>query len=196
MRRNLLAITLAAVFSLVAISAASAAPPETADVWDQGGTDVYAPNGAQLVRQANGIAVQITMPTPEPGNYLYPAGIEPGHPEVFTLWAFVFNHPENCNANGCGGDDMSNPDVGFGAYNAGGHVNAGGQLTLSGRIGVGDVADGPPGSAVSDLSDPMGAEVHLAVTSHGGLDPSTLPNEFHIPTGNGGCGCWWVAVFG
>jgi hypothetical protein len=162
---------------------------------EQDGLAVRAPDGAQLVRQADGIAVSLKMPTPEPGTYVYPAGTEPGHPEVFTLWAFLFNHPENCSDGMCGPDDMSDPDVGFGAYNAAGHVNAGATLNLSGRIGVGDPAGGPPGSAVTDLSNPMGVEVHLAVTSHGGLDPSTLPGEFRIPTGNGGCGCWWVAIF-
>lgn len=195
MRRGLLAITLAAGLLLAADSTVSAAQPERADVWDQGGADVYEHDGAMLVRQTNGIRVSVTMPTPEPDAYRYPLGTEPGHPEVFTLWAFVFNHPENCSDDVCGPDDMSNLAVGFGAYNPGGHVNAGTTLNLSGRVGVGDPAGGPPGSAITNLSDPMGAEVHLAVTSHGALDPSTLPTEFRIPTGNGGCNCWWLAIF-
>ncbi len=176
-------------------SPAAAAQPERADVWEQGELGVRAPDGARLVRQPDGIAVSISMPTPEAGTYLYPDGTEPGHPEVFTLWAFAFNHPENCSDGECGADDTGDPAVGFGAYNVAGHVNSGSVLNLSGRVGVGDPAGGPPGSAVTDLSDPAGAEVHLAVTSHGGLDPSKLPNEFRIPTGNGGCGCWWVAIF-
>ncbi len=135
------------------------------------------------------------MPTPERGTSLYPDGTEPGHPEVFTLWAFVFNHPDQCSGGACGPDDLSDPAVGFGVYHPGGHVNAGSTLHLSGRVGVGEPADGPPGSAVTDLSDPMGAEVHLAITAHGDLDPASLPTEFHVPTGNGGCGCWWVAIF-
>ena len=36
---------------------------------------------------------------------------------------------------------------------------------------------------------------HLAVTSHGRLDPATLPGEFRRPTVSGACGCWWVAIF-
>jgi hypothetical protein len=198
MRRVLLAITISAGLLSVGHFSASAAGPERADVWEQDGLTVRAPDGARLVRQANGIAVSVTMPAPEPGAYVYPTnppGIEPGHPEVFTLWAFVFNNPQNCSGGVCGGDDMSDPAVGFGAYNPGGHVNAGATLNLSGRIGVGDPAGGPLGSAVTDLSNPTGAEVHLAVTSHGGLDPSTLPDEFRTPTGNGGCGCWWLAFF-
>ena len=158
MRRAGLSFVLAASLLLAGHIPASAVQPETADVLDQGGGAVYAPEGARLVRQANGIAVSVKMPTPEPGSYLYPAGTEPGHPEVFTLWMFVFNRPEHC-SDPCGPDDMTNPDVEFGVYN------------------------------------PAGAEVHLAVTSHGGLDPATLPNEFRIPTGSGACGCWWVAIF-
>jgi len=194
MRRARLILALATSLLLAMHIPASAAQPERADVMDQGGEAVYAPDGAQLVRQAIGIAVSVRMPTPEPGSYLYPDGTEPGHPEVFTLWMFVFNHPEHC-TDPCGPDDMTNPDVEFGVYNPAGHVAADGTLTLTGRIGVGDTAGAPPGITPHDLSNPAGAEVHLAVTSHGGLDPTTLPNEFHIPTGSGACGCWWIALF-
>jgi hypothetical protein len=194
MRRTRLGLALAAFLLLAGAVPATAGEPETTDVLDQGGAAVYAPEGAHMVRQADGIAMSFQMPTPEPGSYLYPAGTEPGHPEVFTLWMFVFNHPEYC-TDGCGPDDMTNPDVEFGVYNPAGHANAGGTLTLAGRVGVGDPAGAPPGITPHDLSNPAGAEVHLAVTSHGGLDPATLPTEFHIPTGSGTCGCWWLALF-
>ena len=104
---------LASTLLLAGSLSATAAGPERADVWDQGGATVYAPDGARLVRQANGIAVSVKMPTPESGEYLYPDGTEPGHPEVFTLWMFVFNYPEHC-AGPCGPDDMTNPAVEFG----------------------------------------------------------------------------------
>jgi hypothetical protein len=194
MLRARLSLVLATCLLLVGHIPASAAQPETADVLDQGEGAVYAAEGAQLVRQANGIAVSVKMPTPEPGSYLYPESTTQGHPEVFTLWMFVFNHPEHC-TDPCGPDDMTNPDVEFGVYNPAGHVNAGGTLNLSGRVGVGDTAGAPPGITPHDLSNPAGAQVHLAVTSHGGLDPATLPNEFRIPTGSGACGCWWIARF-
>lgn len=196
MRRSILSLVLAMSVLLAGSIPAGAAQRETADVLNQGGQGVYAEAGAQLVRQPNGIAVSVKMPTPESGSYLYPSGTEPGHPEVFTLWMFVFNHPEHCaTAYQCGPGDMNNPAVEFGVYNPAGHVAADGTLTLAGRVGVGDIAQAPPGITAHDLSNPAGAEVHLAVTSHGGLDPSTLPGEFRIPTGSGGCGCWWVALF-
>ena len=175
-------------------SPATAGEAETADVHAQGGTSVVAADGARLIRQPKGLHVSMTMPAPAPGTYIYPAGTSPGSPEVFTLWMFVFNNPENC-TDPCGPDDTTNPDVEFGVYNPAGHVNAGSGLTLSGRAGVGEPAQAPPGVDPFPLSNPAGAEIHLAVTSHGGLDPATLPNEFRIPTGSPMCGCWWTATF-
>ncbi len=188
-----------ALFAIVALlgtttTSASAGGAETADVAHQGGNSVYAPDGARLVRQTNGISIAVSMPTPEPGDYTYPEGATAGHPEVFTLWVFVFNHPENC-TDPCDSDDTTNPDVEFGVYNAAGHASGGGNLTLAGRVGVGDEARAPQGITPHPLSNPAGAEVHLAVTSHGGLDPATLPGEFRNPTGSPLCGCWWVAIF-
>jgi len=196
MLRTRLSIVLVAFLLLAGWAPANAAPPERADVVDQGGGGVYAANGAKLVRQANGIAASVSMPTPEPGTYGYPVGTEPGHPEVFTLWMFVFNHPEHCATPfECGPSDFNNENVKFGVYNPAGHVTGGGKLTLSGRVGVGDEPEPPPPGVDQDfpLSNPAGAEIHLAVTSHGALDPATLPEEFRIPTGPPDR--WWVALF-
>ncbi|MGI9608584.1 MAG: hypothetical protein ACR2P0_20815 [Acidimicrobiales bacterium] len=194
MRRARLVFALFVAVVLAVPSMASAAAPETADVMDQNGIDVFAADGASLVRQPNGARISVRIPAPVPGQYVYPMGVTPGSPEVFTLWAFVFNHPEHCSFP-CGGDDTNNPDVEFGVYNVTGHVNAGQWLTMSGRFGVGDPAGAPPGVTPHPLSNPGGAEFHVAITSHGELDPATLPGEFSIPTGNPGCGCWWVAIF-
>ena len=163
---------------------------EYRDVMAQGGGSVYAENGSRLVRQSRGFQAGMTVPTPEPGTYVYPAGIEPGDPEVFTLWAFVFNNPENCTAP-CNGDDLGTATgADGGAYNLGGHVASGRSLTIAGRIATGETPFlGAP------LARPGHAEIHLALTSHGGMDPATFPNEFRIPTGNGLCGCWWVSIF-
>lgn len=167
-----------------------AGEPERADVMNQGGVGVYAEDGATLVRQANGLRMGMTVPTPAPGTYVYPDGATPGHPEVFTLWAFVFNFPHNCTVP-CNGDDLGTATgANGGVYNVGGHVGAGGFFTISGRIGVGEAA-----LAFAPLTSPETAEVHLALTSHGALDPATLPGEFRSPTGSPACGCWWVAIF-
>ena len=132
----------------------------------------------------------MTLPTPEPGTYVYPAGTAQGTLEVFTLWAFVFNYPENCTFP-CNGDDLGNATGAVGGvYNVGGHPGQGAQLTIAGRIGVGE-----PALAFSALESPETAEVHLALAPHGGLDPQTLPGEFRGPKGSPVCGCWWVSIF-
>lgn len=170
-------------------------PLETADVMNQGGMGVYAPDGARVVRQKDGLRVSVRVPTPEPGTYVYPAGIEAGHPEVFTLWAFIFNHPELC-VGPCDGDDIGAGAAAKGSvYGVAGHVASGGWIQLTGRVGIGEPAGAPPGIEPTPLVNPQGAVIHLAMTSHGALDPATLPEEFRIPTGSPACGCWWTADF-
>jgi hypothetical protein len=173
--------------------AANSGGPEYADVSNQGGAGVYAPNGALLVRQPSGLQAKLSMPTPAPGTYSYPAGVSPGNPEVFTLWMFVFNYPDLCSGP-CDADDLGvdKPARG-GAYNGGGHTAAGDSLTIAGRIGVGETPFAHPVITMAPLEAPGTAEVHLAITAHGGLDPSRLPDEFRLPTGNPAF--WWVAMF-
>lgn len=164
--------------------------PEHADVMNQGGAGVYAGNGAKLIRQPNGLRMSLKMPLPAPGTYVYAPGTQPGHPEVFTLWAFVFNHPENC-SDPCSGDDLGTATgANGGAYNVGGVIAAGNTINVAGRIGVGEAP-----FAFESLELPETAEVHLALAPHGAMDPSTLPNELRVPVGSPACGCWWVAIF-
>ena len=167
--------------------------PEYANVSNQGGGGVYAVNGASLVRQPDGLQARLSMPTPAPGSYIYSDGTTPGHPEVFTLWIFVFNNPDLC-SDPCSSDDLGvdKPARG-GAYNGGGHAVSGNRLTIAGRIGVGETPFDHPIITMAPLESPGTAEVHLAIAPHGGLDPSKLPNEFRIPTGTPAH--WWVAIF-
>jgi hypothetical protein len=168
--------------------ASSTAGPEHADVSNQGGGGVYAPGGATLVRQPGGLRASMSVPTPQPGTYNYPAGRTAGHPEVFTLWAFVFNYPDLC-SNPCNADDLGpNTPAKGGVYNVGGHFASGQHLTVAGRIGVGET---PFGGAA--LESPETAEVHLALAPHGAVDPSALPGEFRSPTGP--MAFWWIAMF-
>ncbi len=123
-----------------------------------------------------------------PGNAFQPNGAVPGHPEAFSFWAFVFNHPELCS----GPCDMN--DLGItaaaqgGVYNVGGHVEGGGRLVLSGHISVGST----PFAGVA-LSEPRTAFVHLAIAPHGQLDPALLPDQITKPIG--GPTLWWGALF-
>ncbi|SRR6266542_100327 len=169
-------------------AAISTAGPEYADISNQGGTGVYAEDGAMLVRQLDGLQARISMPRPQPGTYNYPAGKTAGDPEVFTLWAFVFNYPDLCSAP-CNADDLGTGTAAKGGvYNIGGDAGSGNSLTIAGRIGVGETP-----FAGAALEAPATAEVHLAVAPHGDLDPSTLPTEFRTPTGP--IAFWWLAIF-
>lgn len=153
---------------------------ETTDVFGQG-TDgpVVAEDGATIRRTSNGISIQLKMPTPEPGTYDYPTKGEafsgPGHPEVFTLWGFVFNDPE--------ADDWD------GAFAVAGHVVGGSTLTLSGNISL----NSEPFLG-ENLENPRDAKVHLAVAPHGALDPDLLPEALKTPTAPGP-DIWWLALF-
>lgn len=203
-------ITVMAVAALVAATAttASANPWETEDIFGQGlSGDTVAVNGAKINRGATGITASVTMPTPEPGTYNYPSGPtasgEQGHPEAFSLWVFVFFNPEACagGSGNCGPADLRmKEDVVAGAFNAGGHLTASPNLTMSGRVTANSPSFGNDlGNAETiaqalalgyDISD---AEVHIAVAPHGALAPDLLPAQIKTPAG--GPAEWWLAIF-
>lgn len=150
------------------------------DVFGQGHDGpVIAENGATLKRTPNGISMKLTMPAPEPGEYQYPtSGVAfsgPGHPEVFTLWGFIFNDPS--------AEDWD------GAFAVAGHATGGPHLTLSGHISLNTEP-----FLGEKLTNPKEAKVHLAVAPHGGLDPNLMPEALQTPTGPGP-DIWWIALF-
>lgn len=203
-RRRVVVLALAMGVALAFSSAGPAfakVTKQTASVMNQDGVGYYAEDAAHLTRKTNGISIRVSIPVPQPNTYTYPAEGVPtpsASPEVFTGWAFVFNYPDEC-ANGpgeCSGPDLFNPAVGAGVYNFAGHpTGAGGKLVLNGSIKVGQPAGGPPGSTMAPLSNPGGAEVHMAIAPHGLIDPSNMPAQARTPVGNPACACWWVAVF-
>lgn len=169
-----------------------------ADVFGQGPLGpVIAMDGARLVRTGNKLIISVRIPTPEPGSYNYPSGnawnndAYPGNPEAFSLWAFVFNDPESCTGGGegvCTPADARNGTPGAGAFNVAGHLVAGPVLQLNGNV---TLESAPFGGA--PLTDPLTAEVHLAIAPHGALQPETLPNQIQTPIGDPGY--WWIAFF-
>lgn len=167
-------------FGMTGSAAARRVTTQTEDVFGQG-TDgeVVAEDGATLRRTKNGISMSLSMPTPEPRTYDYPEGegaySGPGHPEAFTLWAFVFN-------------DL--PAKSWdGAFFVAGHVVGGPTLNLSGRVSTNTEP-----FAGDRLDNSEGAEVHLAVAPHGGLDPALMPEQIQTPTGPGP-DIWWISLF-
>lgn len=167
---------------------------QTADVFGQGPEGpVVSEHGATIRRSPDGISMKLSMPTPEPDTYTYPeegvAFSGPGHPEAFTLWGFVFNNPEACSPPGCDGSDVGDTDAEGGAFFVAGHLVGGPRLTLSGYVSE---RTEPFGGF--PLTNPAGAEVHLAVAPHGGLEPDLLPEAIRTPTGPGP-DIWWLALF-
>jgi len=174
---------------------AQGAAKSTRDVIGQGEAGpVVSEDGATLIRTNNGVTASLQMPTPVPGSYVYPPGnafqpqVYMGSPEVFTGWIFIFNHPEECSDGVCDSNDLGETPAMGGAYNFGGHAVGGPNLMISGHISVGEETFlGAP------LSNPGGAEIHLAIAPHGSLQPDLLPTQINFPIG--GPPHWWIAVF-
>lgn len=129
----------------------------TADVfwwWGEGPV-----GSSQLIRSHGGITA--TLQT---------AGLPAGH--AMTLWIMFFDNPAACSTSPCTLADAGNPDAGFDFHYGGGNIVNGSQTTISGHIRVGDTRAsgwaevGGPGTPVA-LSNPMGADVILAIHSHG-----------------------------
>src|SRR5204863_7167617 len=136
----------------------------------------------------------LPLPAPEPGSYDCPVGATgsgvAGHPEAFSLWVFIFFNPEACAAATCGPADlMNNPNVIAGAFNAGGHIEGGSNLTLAGSVNPSRASFGGPNAETIGEALAMGynladADIHLAVAPHGALAPALLPEQISTPVGN------------
>ena len=113
-----------------------------------------------------------------------PANLVPGH--VHTLWAIVFNRPEECSDGVCGEDDIFNEDgtlnvpqvlaVGIAIANGSGNIaKADGTLEFGARIPMGaDLAQlghqvlfGDGFGPIVLTASPHDAEVHFIVQTHG-----------------------------
>lgn len=217
-------LALVAGVAAIPVVAAEAKPQFASGVENQPtrpevtGVELLQPENGTIRRYEDRVELEIRMPTPLPGSYNYPEDVPPlrqASPEVFTAWAFVFNHPEQCTAEGppqCGPDDFTDAARG-GVYNLAGHITSvdheggafvlnresDGDMVIRGTIHVGDAPrrDLPPSADTPrfGLENPLGAEVHVAIAPHGQLVPETLPGELFEPDGSPGCTCWWVAFF-
>jgi hypothetical protein len=187
--------------ALVSGQAMADVTQERADVVGQGmAGPVVASNGAKLIRSDSGLTADIRIPTPQPGSYAYPTGnafnpdAEPGHPEVYSLWVFVFNHPEDCQSllgfpTTCDLADFQAGRGAPGAFNAGGHVVGGApHLQLSGHVSL----NSEPFAGLR-LTEPRTAEVHFAIAPHGALSPEHMPSQIQTPIGS--VDFWWLAFF-
>ncbi len=175
---------------------------QRADVMEQGGGDAYTRRGAHLRRTDHSLEVSWNVRTPRPESYTYPKPdmvppgaslhppIEPGHPEVFTLWLFVFDNPEECSDGVCDGNDVGDTTAARGSvYQLDGEIAYEHRLRMDGKIRLGQAAANGLG-----LANPEGADVHVAMAPHGtALDGADLIRQLNSPVGNPTL--WWAAVF-
>ncbi|NNE94891.1 MAG: hypothetical protein HKN24_02580 [Acidimicrobiales bacterium] len=205
-RRVATMLTIAVACATIAAGVAQAAGNSRvihrrADVMVQGGGDVYQSRGAYLQRMDHSLEVWWSVKTPESGSYVYPTPdmvppgapphppLEPGDDEVFTLWLFVFDNPELCSDGVCDGDDVGNVGVGGSVYQVDGEIAYRTRLRMSGKVRLGQAAANGPG-----LSNPLGAEVHVAMAPHGAArDGADLIRQLNSPVGNPTL--WWAALF-
>ncbi len=123
--------------------------------------------------------------------------------EVYTLWWVAFNNPENCSDGVCNEDDIfviqdgalvkaedgnfelnleQIETVGVSIQHAAGGYAVDDSFNTSASLGIGDV----PGIVVGPgLLDPMGAEIHLVVRTHGEMVEEAFADQ--ISTFGGGC---------
>lgn len=146
---------------------------QRADVLEQGFEGVYQRNGVKIVRTDHSIEVDWKVPTPEPGSYEYPTGdmvppgapphpdVVAGYPEVYTLWLFVFDHPELC-SDMCNSDDFGDTPARGSVYQLDGEIARRHVLRMEGKVRLGQSALNGLG-----LSNPLGAEIHVAMAPHG-----------------------------
>jgi hypothetical protein len=164
-RPVLLALAIVAVFLAVRAEPAHAQPGARSEapvfwIWDA--TSVT--GESRLIRTPSGLSA-----------VFHTSSLQPGH--AMTLWFIVFNNPSACTSTPCSFADTFNPDTGFDFLAGGGHVTGngarttvGGHLPVFDNTGSGNLeynalfgTDFPaPG-----LTSPFGAEVHLAIHSHG-----------------------------
>lgn len=119
----------------------------------------------KLVRTKNGLTAQVKT-----------TGLTAGH--AVTLWIMFFDNPEACAGPVCNPEvDIGAPGVNFDFHYAGGHIVNDSTTTLTGHLRVGELSTsgwaelvaigGAPPFFVAPLTNPTGAQVILAVHSHG-----------------------------
>jgi hypothetical protein len=203
-RKRILISLVAGTSLALSASVVSAGTVETANLVGQGPTgSIVAAEGASIMRTSSSVIAKVVMDTPEAGSYTLGAGATGsqihGSPAAFSLWVFVFFNPEECAAAVCGpGDLINNPAVVAGAFNAGGHIEGGPNLTLAGSVNASRVTFGGPNAETIGQALAMGysladADIHLAVAPHGQLTPELLPLQISTPVGTPAN--WWLAFF-
>ncbi|MFU8832437.1 MAG: hypothetical protein ACNA7J_09810 [Wenzhouxiangella sp.] len=109
---------------------------------------------------------------------------------AYTIWAVIFNNPEQCMGTICSSDDFGDPTVEASVFWTLGRVtDASGQATFTANIIAGETPEGEGRTLFGDgLINPNKAEIHFIVRSHGpveNLDGEVL--DAALTTVDGGC---------
>lgn len=135
--------------------------------------DMELVGSSNLTRRNNGVSFNIKT-----------TGLDPG--STYTLWMVVFNNPEECGVDGCGGADLGNPNVeGDVLYGAGSLAGGTGKATFAGSRKTGDNSGSLFGPDAPGIIDSHKAEIHFVVRTHGEKIPGSIREQ--IGTFNGGC---------
>ncbi len=177
-----LAITLALLLGVAAPAlaredASTGSASAVGLVWFAGtprGGNAVAGSSATLITDRGGAAMS-----------LHTSGLEPG--STVTVWWVVFNHPERC-ANGhdglrCGAGDLRAAAVdGSVLWATGAVIRDDGGADFRGYLSTAKTAGALFGPG---LVNPLGADVHLVVRSHGPALPEFLYAQLY--SFGGGC---------
>jgi hypothetical protein len=160
-------------FALAAVLALTIAVPASAGARDkvgmiEFGTGVPVAGHISIDRGANSVDVDAHL-----------RGLNAGH--AFTVWAVIWNSPENCEG-GCGEDDLGVDGNVVIFSGVGGVANGGGNLNGNTTITSGV---GPISGAVTN---PSGAEIHFVVQDHGEASDDAATLLLQTTTFEGGCG--------
>ena len=169
-RLAIVAVAMVGTLATLSVISASAAPAQssTNDVQLFSDDSVVAGASSTLLRTRNGVSIQLNT-----------SGLEPG--AAYTVWMVVFNNPAACSDGVCGEDDVLPPPGNVAAEVAvvrvsGRVIAPSGAAHFGGRLNVGAMSEvlfGP------GLTDPMTAEIHLIVRSHGEKVPGLVDNQIH-----------------
>lgn len=129
-----------------------------------------------IIRDDQGVTLAIHTKNLDPGPH--------------TVWAFVWNDPENCK--GAGPLNCAPPPFGMDPpesvfRGSGAIVGASGKGNFGFRINVGDTSEVIGGVVRAGLTDALGAEIHAVIADHGEIIPGEIAEQLSNP-GDSGCG--------
>jgi len=128
----------------------------------------------------------------------YAKGGKSNGDNIFSGWAFVFNHPESCDG-ACDMSDLGISEVGGAViYLTGQRVQSNGRAIFAGAISADSSYGQFGGSSPMGITNPHGAEIHTGILRHAEDSLDGDATERHIQVTNPcgpPCSIVQVAVF-